>query len=1167
MFHLRSIAAVLLLPACSMAQEARATIIGEVKDPAGALVSGANVRAVANATNTVAKAVTNGAGYFEMPYLLSGVYRVEVELRGFKKSVRDGIELRVSDRMTLDFVLELGSVAESVVVTGETPLLEASTASIGMVMDERRVSELPVVGGNPFYLSRLAAGVLSSGGRSAGNPMDNGAATGVIVNGTRANSSEVSVDGAPNMTNRSAVFSPPQDLVQEFKINTATYDAGIGHAAGASTNVSMKSGGNQIHGTAYYFDSRLRAVPWFTNKFIYDPRTGPINQEKRDRNIPSWFHQRWGTTMSGPVRIPKVYDGRNRTFWTFGFEDLNIDRNLGFTGTVPTEPHKKGDFSDLLRLGSRYQVYDPFTTTAAANGRFQRQPVPGNVLPASRVSPIATQLTGFWPAANQPGTEDFRQNFYRTRTIGRENYTATQRIDHNFTQSNRFFFRWNKSQHDNKTDTLPGPVFQDILDRTGWGAVADDVHVFNPGLLLNVRYSIAYQNDNTSRGTQGFDIATLGLPTSLRDEINRKLDPKGLAFPNVAVDGGAFTALGLGGASRGATNYHTASATLTRIAGSHATRYGSEFRLQRETGIGWGNVAPNLAFAGTFTRGPLDNSPAAPIGQGLASMMLGIPSGGTINNNASRAESSTYTSFFAQDDWRVTPRFTMNLGLRYEYERAPIERFNRSIRGFDFTTANPTAAAALANYTRSPIPEVPASAFRTTGGLVFAGAGGQARTLWRGDRNNFAPRVGMAYQWNKRTVVRAGYGIFFDVNGVDRFGVNQGGFNQPTTLVPTLDNGITYVGTLANPFPNGIDTARGAEGGLNTFLGRAVSFFNEKALNPYMQRWSFSIQRELPGKTVVDIAYVGNRGTKLLVNRNLNAVPRQYFSTSATRDQAAIDFLSAQVNSPFFGIPEYAGTGLANQRVGRSQLLRPYPHFGDITVDLPAGYSYFHSLQTSVEKRYSAGLSFQASWTWSKFMEGINYLNDTDSFLEKVVSPQDFTHRFVLSGIYEFPLGKGKKWLGAANPVMNGLLGGWQLQGWYEGQTGDTLGFGNAIFTGSSANIELPLSQRSEVRWFNVDAGFNRDPAKELGSNLRTLNSRFNGVRADGINNFDLSLFKNFRLRERARLQYRVESYNSLNHVQFEAPVTGPVNTAFGTITAEKGHGQRQITMTLKLIF
>ncbi|MBI4909887.1 MAG: TonB-dependent receptor [Acidobacteria bacterium] len=1165
----RSVFLMLLALAASTAhaQESRATIIGKATDPSGAVIAGANVRATNNATNATVESVTNSTGAFDMPYLLPGVYTITVEMRGFKKSVREEVQLRIGDRMTLDFVLALGDVTESVKVTSETPLLEAASADMGLVMEQRRVQELPVVGGNPFYLTRLTAGVLSSGGRSAGNPMDNGGATGIIVNGTRSNSSEATVDGSPVMANRNASFSPPQDLVQEFKVNTATYDASIGHAAGAMTNVSMKSGTNAIHGTAFIDRSTTRAIPWFTNRFLADPRN-VLTPEQRAAAVPSWLHRRGGNTMTGPVWIPKIYNGKNKTFWTFGFEDLLIQRNLSFTGTVPTDAQRTGDFSALLRLGAAYQIYDPFTTAPAPNNRFSRLPLAGNIVPASRLDPVGSKIVTYYPKANQPGqnAED-RNNYFITQAINRENYLFTNRVDHNFSSRNRFFFRWYNQQHDNDSNRLLNLTNIERVDRTAWGAVIDDVHVFSPTLLLNVRYGINFENNTNSTGSQGFDLTTLGFPQSLVTNIINKLGPNGISFPDIQVDSNAYTELASYRSSTNSANYSTAAATVTKISGKHNTRYGVEYRLQRETAFNYGNVAPQLVFAPTYTRGPLDNSPVAAIGQGLASMLLGIASGGTVNNNASSAQQSSYWGLYVQNDWRLTNKLTINLGVRYEYEVPTTERYNRTIRNFDFSTANPVSAQALANYTRNPISQVPASSFTTIGGLLFAGVGGLPSATWNADRNNFSPRIGFAYQLDQKTVFRGGYGIFYDVLGVDRTDVNQGGFNQPTNLIPTLDNGRTYIATLRNPFPNGIDSAPGSSGGLTTFLGRGVTFFNEKPLNPYHQRWSASIQRQLPQRIVLEASYVGNRGTKLPITRELNPIPRQYLSTSPVRDQPVIDLLSRQVPNPFSGIAAFSGTGLANQNVALSQLLRPYPHFTSIQATMPAGYSYYHSLQLGGEKRMSGGLSFQLSWTYSKFMEATTYRNETDDRPDKVISNQDYTHRFVLSTIYELPIGRGRKWFSQMPFITDAFLGGWQLQGWYEGQTGDALGFGNAIFNGDLHNIEIAKENRRAERWFNVDAGFNRTAAQVLANNLQGLSPRFNGVRSDGINNFDLSLFKNVRFKERYTIQFRLENFNALNHVQFDAPNVNPVNAAFGSVTAEKGHGQRQITMGLKFLF
>jgi hypothetical protein len=318
---------------------------------------------------------------------------------------------------------------------------------------------------------------------------------------------------------------------------------------------------------------------------------------------------------------------------------------------------------------------------------------------------------------------------------------------------------------------------------------------------------------------------------------------------------------------------------------------------------------------------------------------------------------------------------------------------------------------------------------------------------------------------------------------------------------------------------------------------------------------------------VLQAAYVGNRGNKIDTNREYNTTPAQYLSRLPVRDQATINYLGEQVANPFYGIADFTGTGLGNVRTSRAQLLKPYPEFSSVSGSEPIGYSWYHSLQVQTERRFANGFTFQAGWTWSKFMEAAGFLNDTDLALERVISDQDFPHRLSVSGIYELPFGKGRKFLTGAKGWLNGIAGGWQVQGTYEGQSGQALGFGNAIFNGDLNAIPLPVGERSVERWFNVNAGFERDNSKQLGNNIRTFPSRFTGIRTDGINNFDLSAFKHFQLTERFKMQFRVETFNALNHPQFAAPNTAPGNSAFGSITAESGHGQRQVTLAVKLLF
>jgi hypothetical protein len=1170
MYALRLVAFGLLISLWAAAQDTRATLLGRVTDSSGGVVAGATVRARNVQTNATVAAQTNGEGNYALPYLLPGAYRLTVEQSGFKTWAREGVELRTSERRTFDAQLEIGATTETVEVKAEAPMLDQSTATLGGTIDGSRLSELPKVGGNPNYMARIIPGFLSTGGRTGANSFDYGSgSTDSTVNGTRSGSNEVQLDGSPNMFGRSTAFSLPEDLVQELRVDTASYDAAQGHAAGAVVNVNMKSGTNKVHGTAYLFDSRLRAVPWHTNKFIYDPRTGPVTPEKIARNQPSWLHQRWGATASGPIWIPKLYDGRNKTFWSFGYEDLHIKRNLAFTGTMPTAEQRTGDLSALLRVNAGlYQIYDPASTRPSATaGRFERTPLPGNVVPASRISPIARAIMPFWPAANQPGAADFRANYYTTQLIDRNNLNFIGRLDHSFSDQHRVFFRVNNNYRNELTQTFPSEAVGNLPSQEGYGLVLDDVYTFSPTTLLNLRYGITFQRPYNNRISTGFDMTSLGFPAALQGQLARVNPAARFTFPVINVDGGAYTAVGTDAGGLNSSNYHTLSGTFTKLQGNHSFRAGGEFRLYRDGGYEFGNATPTFAFGAGFTNGPLDNNPGAPIGQGFAAFLLGQPTGGSVSVNASNAVQSNYSGLFFQDDWKVTRRLTVNMGLRYEYEQPLTERFNRTVGSFDFQTANPVEAAARAAYALNPIPEIAAANFRVTGGLLYAGAGNQPRTTWRGDRNNFAPRIGLAFQVDPRTVIRTGYGIFFDVTGADRFNVNQSGFSQATNLIPSLDNGQTFIGTLANPFPNGIQTPPGASQGLRTFLGRSGDHFFPQRPNPYMQRWSFTIQRQLPWRTVAEIGYVGNRGTKLGVPRQLNAIPIQYQSTSPVRDQALVNFLTANVRNPFFGLPEVAGTGLGNQNVQRLQLLRPYPQFTSVNIQVPAGYSYYHSLQAQIEKRFSSGVTFQASYTYSRFMEAISYLNEQDSALHKVVSDLDFPQRIVLTGVYELPFGRGRHWGRGMNRWWDGLVGGWQVEGMYEGQSGSPLGFGNAIFRGDLKNIPLPKNERSTDRWFNTDAGFERLNVNRLEQNLRTFPLRFAGVRADGINNLDASFFKNFRFTERYSAQFRMEAYNAANHVQFGGPNTDPLNTNFGLITGERGHGQRQVTFGFKLLF
>jgi hypothetical protein len=601
------------------------------------------------------------------------------------------------------------------------------------------------------------------------------------------------------------------------------------------------------------------------------------------------------------------------------------------------------------------------------------------------------------------------------------------------------------------------------------------------------------------------------------------------------------------------------SATTTKLAGAHNIKFGADLRVGRSFGNRFPqSVSPDLQFVDTWTRGPLDNSPAAPIGQELATMLLGIPNG-SMAQNASFALQSRFAGLYIHDDFKVSRNLTLNIGLRYEKEFPITERYDRLVAGFDATTANPIEAEARANYARSPLPELPVDQFRVLGGLTFVGVNGRP-TPFETESNNFMPRIGFAWQATPTTVFRGGYGMFFDVVGVNRSEAIQTGFSQSTPIQPSLDNGLTFIATNANPLPNGLLPPLGAAGGLTTNLGQQLDFYLPQRRNPYSQRWSLGLQQQVGG-FLLEGTYVGNRGTRLQVSRNLNVTPAEYLSTSPVRDNETINFLSAQVTNPLAGTDPIYGA-----RISRANLLRPYPHFGNILVEEPIGYNWYHSLQVRSERRFSKGFTFQLAYTWSKLMEAVEFLNPTDPLPYESISGLDRPHRLAASFIYELPFGRGRQFAGGVGRGLDYLIGGWQLNGIVSYQSGSPLGFGNAIFNGNIEDMVLPHSERTAERWFNVDAGFNRVASQQLASNIRTFPLRFSGLRGDDQHRWDLSALKYFRVTERLRAQFRAECFNALNQTNFNNPNTSPVNTAFGTITGTQSQA-RTFQFAVKLEF
>lgn len=1151
------------LPAVLMAQESRGTITGHVADASGAMVAGADVRAVNQDTAAVAVAKTNDTGSYTIPYLVPGAYTVSADYTGFKKTQRPGIEVRVNDVLTVDLKLEVGNAAETVEVSAGTPLLETSSVSMGQVQNERNINNLPIQAGNANELVLLTPGVVNSTNLRQRKSSFNSASSQFTTNGNQLYSNEYTIDGIPDTFFNGGgspliAFQLPENSVSEFKVQTSSFDSAVGHTPGAVLNTVSKSGTNEYHGELHEWmiNAALDADTFFQNA------SGGAKPQYQDN--------RYGASLGGPVRIPKVYNGKNRTFFFFGWEGNQWGKPTATVGTVPTDAEKAGDFGALLALGSAYQIYDPFSTVPASNGRYSRSPLPGNIVPASRIDPVAKAIEAYYTEPNTVGTNAGQSNYTRN-TKDLFDYNAwVWRVDHNFSDRNRAFIRmdidryleWDSSFYNNISAGLD-------LKRINRGGVMDDVLVLSPSTILDLRYGLTQEETPEFRPSRGMDLATLGFSQNLLSLVN----PATQTFPQVSFNtkaptnrcpgacSGTFN--GFGGFNNGDGTetgvVHDWSATMTSQRGNHTLNYGLDARLYRTFGFAGGfDVSPQLAFLPTYTNGPLDNSPVAPIGQEYASFLFGIPAG-QMTRSASYASQNTYYAGYIQDAWKISKRLTLNLGMRYEYESPMSERFNRAVRGFDRTDPNPIAPQAIAAYAKNPIPQLPVTQFQVLGGLMFAGP--NDHQLWNGQTTTFLPRIGLAYQLDDKTVLRSGYGIFYDTIGVNRSAEIQTGYTASTPIQASLDNGLHYTATTANPFPNGLIQPLGSLGGLTTNLGQGLSVYPTNRVQPYSQRWTLDVERTLFKDFLVDVGYVGNKAVRLSVDRNINATPNQYLSTSPFRDQATIDALSATLPNPFYGL-----NSVYPKTIAVADLLRPYPEFGDITETEPIGYSWYHALQVRMEKRFSQGYSVGVTYTYSKYMEATSFLNAGDSLVNRAISSLDRPHRLNIFNVVELPVGRGRKFASQIPKGLDYVIGSWRVNSIFTYQSGDPLSFGDIIFLGNLHDIPLSSNQRSVNEWFNTAAGFVTASKQQLADNLRTFPNYLSGVRGDGQTVWNLSLIKHIPIRERFQLEMRFEGYDILNHPNFSDPNTTVTSSTFGTVTSQAGLS-REFQGALRLTF
>jgi hypothetical protein len=1154
------------------AQESRGSITGQATDASGSAVPQVKVTATNTATKVATSATTNGTGNYTIFYLIPGVYNLTAQLTGFATIEQKGIEVRVGDKLDINLRMQVASVATSVEVAGETPLLTTETASSGTILDRRQITELPLPYGNPFMLTILAPGVVFTGANLLQiRPYDNSVTANIRVDGAPGGS-EFTLDGAPNTATSRGVqkglqvaYVPPSEAVQEFKMETSSFDARQGHAPGAAVNVTVKSGTNDIHGSAWEF---TRPSSLVANDFFLK-RAG---QTPTDLSV-----HRFGATVGGPVFLPKVYNGKNRTFFFFAYENMMTDQPNGSIQTVPTAANRQGDFSSLL--SQNIIIYNPFSAVSSSGGRISRTPFPGNIIPGNLLSPIAQNVLKYYPMPTGPGDAQGSNNYTsNNEAIDRFN-SQIMRFDQTFNDKHRFFARLNRNFRNSPSTGWTGGNTDGINPTQGLGYRGnqglglDHVYMASPSDLFEVSAGVTRYYVGSGRMAAGFDPASLGFPAS-----TVALFSGFKYFPSFAPSG--YGTVGASGGDFQADNTFFIQPSYTKTRGKHSLRMGYDVRAYRENTLPTNSPEGSYSFANTYTKGPLDNSTGAPVGQSLASFLLGLPTGGSIDRVGNSANQSLFQAMYLQDDFKVSRRLTLNLGLRYEIESPTTDRYNANTRSFDMTTPNPIDSAARAAYAAKPDAAVPVTNFRVLGGVTFAD--GNHRGFWDTRATAVQPRIGAAFQLTPKTVLRAGWGLYMIPFGVD--GVNQPGYSQTTNIVPTLNSGLTLVSSLANPFPNGVVQPTGASGGLATSLGQSVSFTPLNRQTGKVQRWQLGIQRELPGRWVVEAAYAGTVGYDMTIATNLNAIPRQYLSTSPVRDTTVINFLTASIPNPMAGL--LGSTSLSGTTVARSQILMPFPQFTSVNSERYDGSTHYNGLELRAQRRFREGFTLNASYGHSRLRERLSMLNPTDVSPENRVSGEDRPNRFQINGIWEIPFGKGRRFGSKWNRVVDGFLGGWQLDGSYTIQSGRPISVGNLYFTGDpnklvanydKNNVDQPIFDLSSFYFHDATVQTNGmdDPTKQradqrisLSQNIRTLPSMFANFRGDRVRGIDASLIKNFRFTERFHAQVRGEAINALNQVQFNNPGTSPTSASFGLISSSSQlNPPRTIQLGFKLAF
>jgi hypothetical protein len=1088
--------ALFLLPVATVAQGFQAMIVGRVIDQSGAVVARAKITITNVGTNQSRTIETDDNGEYTLAQLAPGEYTMTVEMSGFKKEVVRSIVLETNQQARVDVILKAGAITEQVEVQGVAPVIASESAAIGNVVDQKKVVELPLNGRDYLQLAQLQPNVFAP---AQGSTL--GFRGGFNVAGNSEVANNYIKDGIDNNdeTTNQPLHRPILDAVREFKVLTGTYSAEYGRQSGGQIIVTTKSGTNNFHGSLFEFhrNSALDARNFFA----------PTK--------PSFRRNQFGGVIGGRIQ-------RDRTFFFTGYEGQRRGQQEASLATVPTNAMKRGDFSAIPT-----PLRNPFDSN---------RPFPGNQIPESLWSKQGAGLLALYPDPNRSGS----QNFAAARTGRFRIDQFSVRIDHHFGESDNFFGVYEFADS-SEFFPLSNPLCS-ARDVPGWGCdelqrsqhlVLSWTHIFGPRLIAEGR--IGYTRLGFFRLQEDRNVDVIGR-LGIGGLTDAGKTPFNNGAPQLIVTG--FTTIG------GPTNlpqgrhdntYHY-TGNMTFVQGKHAMKWGVDIRRFLFNSFFTSFGRGSFRFDGRFTGHP------------VADLLLGMPAQADRNLGEPFHNALTFSSgYYFQDDWKINPKLTLNLGLRYELNLPPIEKVNK-LASFDPRTGTIKVAGGREAFIN---PE--------TGLLQIRPRPDVGRRLWETDKNNFAPRIGLAWRpfGGTSTVIRAGFGIFYNYQIVGN-GITPLSRNSPFRQRQT-----------AGPFP---PSARPSLA--NAFTGNpsvVAPGIDEHFRTAYIGQWSLGLQREVTKNTVIDIAYLGSEGHKLPIGININ----QAFLPSAE--------CIAQPSRPDCTVAAR----------------RPYKGFGNIAGGFisSVGNSSYHGLQVRLERRLQTGLSFISSYTWSKSIDynsGISTGSDSSGDLqdarnlraERAVSDYDVTHRWVLSYVYDLPFGRNS----SLNKAARFFISGWQLSGILTLQTGRPF----TVFTGldqsnTGANADRPnligdwrVPKPGPDRWFNPctllpDGKTTRNcrpgdkPAWQINAPGTFGNAGRNILRGDGLSNFDLGVARFFKITERQSIQFRAEVFNLANHPNFFFPNANASSSAFGTISRAASQSQtgaqRQIQLALKYLF